>query len=91
MHQSNSLASTDRLSLNGQGNYVAYDLPGFSTIDGAVGFGKGAWQLQLYGQNLSDTRAQLFENSDQYYTAITVNRPRTVGLHFSYRFRSDQS
>jgi iron complex outermembrane recepter protein len=91
VHQSNSLASADRLSLNGQGNAVAYDLPGFTTLDSAVGFGKDGWQVQLYGQNLSDTRAQLYENSSQSYTAITVNRPRTVGLHFSYRWRSDQS
>jgi iron complex outermembrane receptor protein len=89
-HQSNSLASTDRLSLNGQGNYLAYDLPGFTTLDGAVGFGKDSWQVQLYGQNLSNTRAQLFENFDQSYTAITVNRPRTVGVHFSYRLHGDQ-
>jgi len=91
VNQSNSLASTDRLSLDAQGHSIAYDLPPFTTLDGAVGFSKDGWQVQLYGQNLSDTRAQLFENSAQYYTAITVNRPRTVGLHFSYRFRSDQS
>jgi outer membrane receptor protein involved in Fe transport len=91
VHQSNSLASTDRLSLDSQGNSVAYNLPAWTTFDGAVGIGKDAWQVQLYGQNLSDTRAQLFENSSQYYTAITVNRPLTFGLHFSYRFRSDPS
>jgi outer membrane receptor protein involved in Fe transport len=91
VNQSNSLASTDRLSLDAQGHSIAYDLPPFITLDGAVGFSKDRWQVQLYGQNLSDTRAQLFESSSQYYTAITVNRPRTVGLHFSYRVRSDQS
>lgn len=89
--QSNSLASTDRLQLDAQGHSNAYDLPAFTTLDGAVGFSRDGWQVQLYGQNLSDARAQLFENSAQYYTAITVNRPRTVGLHFSYRFRGNQS
>jgi iron complex outermembrane receptor protein len=89
VYQSSSLASTDRLSLDAQGNSAAYELPAFTTLDGAVGFSKNAWQVQLYGQNLTDTHAQLFENSSQFYTAITVNRPRTVGLHFSYRFRSD--
>ncbi len=91
VNQSNSLASTDHLALDAQGHSVAYDLPPFTTFDGAVGFNRGGWQVQLYGQNLSDKRAQLFENAGQYYTAITVNRPRTVGMHFSYRFRSDQS
>ncbi len=89
--QFNSLASTDRPSLDAQGHSIAYDLPPFTTLDGAVGISKDGWQVQLYGQNLSDTRAQLFESSNQFYTAITVNRPRTVGLQVSYRIRRDQS
>jgi hypothetical protein len=48
-------------------------------------------KVQLYGQNLADKRAQLFESASQSYTAITVNRPRTVGLHVSYQIRHDQS
>jgi hypothetical protein len=36
--------------------------------------------------NLSDTRAQLYSNYTQWYKAITVNRPRTIGLRFSYAF-----
>jgi iron complex outermembrane receptor protein len=42
--------------------------------------------VQLYGQNLTDTRAQLFANYAQFYKAVTVNRPRTIGLRFNYRF-----
>ena len=42
--------------------------------------------MQLYGQNLTDTRAQLFANYGQYYKAITVSRPRTIGLRFNYKF-----
>ena len=91
VNQSNSLASTDRLSLDAQGHSIAYDLPPFTTFDGAVGLSKDGWQVQLYGQNLADKRAQLFESASQSYTAITVNRPRTVGLHVSYQIRHDQS
>jgi hypothetical protein len=47
--------------------------------------------VQLYGQNLAHKRAQLFESAAQSYTAITVNRPRTVGLQVSYRIGGDQS
>jgi outer membrane receptor protein involved in Fe transport len=86
VHQSHSFAETNSLQLDLQGNSTAYDLPAFTTFDGALGVGKGTWLAQLYGQNLTDTRAQLYANYWQWYKAITVNRPRTFGLRFSYKF-----
>ncbi len=86
MHQSHSLATTDQLSLDLQGNSTAYDLPAFTTYDAALGVGKDAWLVQVYGENLTDTRAQLYANYTQWYKAITVSRPRTIGLRFSYKF-----
>jgi iron complex outermembrane receptor protein len=85
VHQSHSLATTDRLSLDLQGNSVAYDLPAFTAYDGAVGVGKDAWRVQAYGENLTDTRAQLYANYAEWYKAVTVSRPRTIGLRFSYK------
>jgi iron complex outermembrane recepter protein len=87
VHQSHSLSTTDQLTHDLRGNSTAYDLPAFTTLDGALGVGKDAWLVQIYGENLTDTRAQLFANYSQYYKAITVNRPRTIGLRFSYKFR----
>ena len=86
VHQSHSLATTDQLSLDLQGNSIAYDLPAFTTYDGALGVGKDAWLVQVYGENLTDTRAELYANYTQWYKAITVSRPRTIGLRFSYKF-----
>ena len=86
VHQSHSLATTDQLALDLRGNSIAYDLPAFTTYDGALGVGKDAWLVQVYGENLTDTRAQLYANYAQYYKAITVSRPRTFGLRFSYKF-----
>jgi iron complex outermembrane receptor protein len=86
VHQSHSLATTFNLAHDLQGNSTAYDLPAFTTYDAALGFGKDGWRVQLYGVNLSDTRAQLYSNYTQWYKAITVNRPRTIGLRFSYAF-----
>jgi iron complex outermembrane receptor protein len=86
VHQSRSLATTDRLSLDLQGNSVAYELPGFTTYDGTVGVGKDAWLVQAYGENLTDTRAQLYANYSEWYKAVTVSRPRTIGLRFNYKF-----
>jgi iron complex outermembrane receptor protein len=85
VHQSHSLATTNQLS-DPQGNSTAYDLPAFTTYDGALGVGKDAWLVQVYGENLTDTRAELYANYAQRYKAITVSRPRTIGLRFSYKF-----
>jgi hypothetical protein len=86
VHQSHSLSTTDQLSRDAQGQSTAYDLPPFTTYDAAIGAGTAAWWLQLYGENLSDTRAQLFANDIEGYKAVDVNRPRTVGLRMTYNF-----
>jgi iron complex outermembrane receptor protein len=86
MHQSQSLASTDQLSRDLQGNSTAYVLPPFTTYDAALGLWNDAWLVQVYGLNLTDTRAELYANYRQSYKAVTVNRPRTIGLRLSYRF-----
>jgi iron complex outermembrane recepter protein len=86
VHQSDSLSTTDRLSIDLQGKSIGYDLPSFTTYDAALGAGKDRWLVQASGENLTDTRAQLFANYSQGYKAVTVNRPRTIGLRFSYKF-----
>ena len=88
IHQAHSFASTDQLTKDLQGNSIAYDQPGFSTYDASVGLSKDAWVVTLYGQNVTDVRADLYTNYRQWYKAETVNRPRTLGLNISYRFTS---
>jgi iron complex outermembrane receptor protein len=87
VHQSHSLATTDQLSLDLLGNSEAYNLPAFTTYDGALGAGKDGWLVQVYGQNLTDTRAQLYANYTQWYKGVTVSRPRTIGLRCRYSFQ----
>jgi iron complex outermembrane receptor protein len=77
-HQAHSYSAT--------GNITTYNQAGFSTYDASTGVAKDAWSVQIYGQNLTDTRANLFENGNQFVTAETVNRPRTVGVKFSYKY-----
>jgi hypothetical protein len=86
VHQAHSLATTYRLEPDLQGGSTAYDLPGFTTFDAALGAGKDAWLVQVYGENLTDTRAQLYANYTQWYKGVTVSRPRTIGLRLSYKF-----
>ena len=89
IHQAHSYASTDRLTLDLQGNPIAYDLPGFSAYDAAVGISRGAWLVRAYGENLTDTRAELYANYRQFYKGVTVSRPRTIGLRVNYKFGGD--
>jgi iron complex outermembrane receptor protein len=86
VYQAHSSTTTDTLTVDVRGNSTDYTLPAFTTYDAALGVGRDAWLVRLYGQNITDTRAELFANYAQFYKAVTVNRPRTIGLHFTYRF-----
>ena len=63
-----------------------YNLAPYSTYDASLGAVKGAWEVELFGENLSDTRAQLYINSASWVTLTTVNRPRILGLRVIYQF-----
>ena len=63
-----------------------YDQAAFTTYDAFAGVAKDAWIVQFYCQNLTDTRADLYTSSTQSVKALTVNRPRTAGVKFSYAF-----
>jgi hypothetical protein len=54
--------------------------------EAAFGAGREGWTVQVYGENLTDTRVQLFANYSEYVKAVTVNRPRTIGVRMSYKF-----
>nr|NIS88637.1 TonB-dependent receptor [Woeseiaceae bacterium] len=44
------------------------------------------WGVELFGANLTDERAQLHINRQDFFERITTNRPRTLGVRFSYHF-----
>ena len=69
--------STDRLR---------FEDPAYSTVDASTGVSKDAWTVRLYVQNLTNSHASLFTNSDQFIVAQTVLRPRVIGLSMSYHY-----
>jgi outer membrane receptor protein involved in Fe transport len=77
-HQAHSYSAT--------GNIVVYDQPSYTIYDASLGIAKGKWNVQAYAQNLTDTRADLFSNDNQFVQAETVNRPRTMGLRLGIKF-----
>ncbi len=58
----------------------------YDTLDGAIGIGAGNWDIELFVENLTDERAELFINSLDTDLRITTNRPRTLGVRVSYDF-----
>jgi outer membrane receptor protein involved in Fe transport len=60
---------------------------GYTTYDGSLGVGNHGWSAELFGDNLTDIRAQLYVNDG--FTPVhlvTPNRPRTIGVRFGYKF-----
>jgi iron complex outermembrane receptor protein len=73
-------------SLSATGNVVAFDQPAYTTYDAALGVSKDAWNVQLFGQNLTSVNASAGSNGGQFVQTETVLRPRIAGAKFSYKF-----
>jgi outer membrane receptor protein involved in Fe transport len=58
----------------------------YNTVDAAIGFDTENLTVELFAENLTDERAELFVNSLDTDLRITTNRPRTVGIRLSRDF-----
>ncbi|NNC76847.1 MAG: TonB-dependent receptor [Woeseiaceae bacterium] len=60
----------------------------YTVVNGALGYHNptNGWGAELFIQNLTDERAELHINRQDFFERITTNRPRTIGLRFSYDF-----
>jgi outer membrane receptor protein involved in Fe transport len=58
----------------------------YNTIDAALGVDMENLTVELFGENLTDERAELFVNSLDTDLRITTNRPRTLGVRVSWDF-----
>jgi iron complex outermembrane receptor protein len=87
-HRAHSLSTTDRLATDNSvpPQSIAYDLAAYTSYDGSIGIAKDAWNVQIYGTNLTDSRAAVFSTYAQRVKEDTVIRPRTVMLKFGYKF-----
>src|SRR5882762_9852017 len=59
---------------------INYEQSPYTTYDASLGVGKGRWTAEFFGQNLTDTVAQLYKNSNDFVLLTTVNRPRVLGI-----------
>jgi iron complex outermembrane recepter protein len=58
----------------------------YSTCDVAVGVRRNSWSVEAFGENVTDTRAQLYVNGFQFVQQVVTNRPRTLGARMSFQF-----
>jgi hypothetical protein len=86
-----SSAEHQARSHSGTGDVQNFDQRKFMTYDAAADVSQGAWYVQLYCENVTDARADLYTQDNEWVKAITINRPRTIGLKISYNFSSKWS
>lgn len=60
-------------------------MDGYTTVTAALGASKDEWRMELFVDNLTDKRAQLYTSANDGERRVTVNRPRTIGLRISYK------
>jgi iron complex outermembrane receptor protein len=86
-HRGHSYSTTDALQTEiDRVTPTRYDQPGFTTYDASIGVSKDAWNVQLYGTNITDVRGDLYSSYSQFVKMNTVTRPRTLTLQFGYKF-----
>jgi iron complex outermembrane recepter protein len=65
---------------------LRYQVPGYTTYDGALGVAKNDWAVQLQGHNLSNAYGPTNISSGQYIKAEIPLRPRVITFLIGYRF-----
>lgn len=63
-----------------------FELDGYTTFALSAGVTADNWSLELYGENLTDERAQIAGNYINDRERITTNRPLTLGARVSFDF-----
>ena len=80
---SNPPLAADGLITTGR---IRFENPAYSTWDAAIGCSRGAWNLALIGENLTNSNKAVFMSTDQFIVAQTPLRPRVFALNVGYKF-----
>jgi iron complex outermembrane receptor protein len=73
---------------NGDTRFKAarYEQEAYTLVNVAFGVRKDQWGAELFVNNLFDEAAQLNINAADWVPSVATNRPRTIGLRFSYDY-----
>ena len=61
--------------------------PAALTLNAAFGISRESWSAELFFDNINNEDAQVMQVAGHYTPVVTVQRPRTVGLRFSYDYQ----
>ena len=64
---------------------VLLDAYSLLNLRAGINFRDGAWGAELFVNNATDERAEIFQNSGYYDPRITTNQPRTFGVRVRFR------
>lgn len=62
------------------------ELDEYTVVDFAMGISKDQWNIEIFGENIFDERAEISGNFVFDRARIVTNRPTTVGLRVSYDY-----
>jgi iron complex outermembrane recepter protein len=65
---------------------LRYEIPGYTTYDGAIGVVKESWTAQLTGSNLTNVYGPSNISSGQFIKSEIPLRPRVVMFQIGYKF-----
>ncbi len=57
----------------------------YNTFSLSFGVNKDNWGIEIFGENLSDARPELYKSGNDGETRITTSRPRTIGMRVSFK------
>ncbi|MFQ6004811.1 MAG: TonB-dependent receptor [Woeseia sp.] len=63
-----------------------YEQESYTLVNVAVGVNKDEWGAELFINNAFDEHAQLNINAADWVPSVTTNRPREIGVRFTYDY-----
>ncbi len=64
---------------------VVFPQSDYSLLNATLGYTRDSWTATLFVDNLTDELAEIFISNEDDIIKTTPNRPRTIGVRFSYR------
>jgi hypothetical protein len=61
------------------------DQKAYTMVNAAIGAGRDNWTIELFGENMTNAKPELFKSGNDGELRVTTSRPRTIGLRLSYK------
>jgi iron complex outermembrane recepter protein len=65
---------------------LRYEMPGYATVDAAIGVTKDNWKVEFYTENLTNSQASTLTNSEEFIKSEVPLRPRILMLKVGANF-----